>query len=732
MASRAWLPGAARPSSQRTTTPSSAPSIATARAPLRRCTPRLRSSSSSAAATSGSFWGSTWWRDTISVTWLPNEREHVDELHAGHARPDHDEVLRPGRGRIGVASGQHPLAVDVGPVGETGTAARAQQHRVGVELHARRRRCRPPRSGARPAARVPARCGRPGCRAAAAWPRSSLPLDGLDARAEGVRLDRRRRGGEAHLGVTARPRPGRRRWRSWPWTGCSPSRWAAPPITSCSMMVTSAPSRAAWVAAVLPGRPPPMITKRSAIGGGYRPAVRPRPALRSLMAVALQSAWSCPAPCSPGRPMPSPTASTGAASSPDLRWWPARSSRRPPTSCSAPPAPTPPSAAAWARGAPADRCAATATRSSAARSTAPTPALRARSRAAGGRPTGRASAAARPATTWTATSPAAACSCGGSGICSGGCNGTAVRLRQRSLRPPQGGLHRRSATATATTTSPASAPSSAGSSRCTPPWKIEPSCSSSAVAPTTTPAPTTAPACSRPRRSTRSPATGTATAARHRVPTTPNGRWTLRQTITAGTAAPGHLRPPGRRPPRRRRLERRRQDSIGIVRDGHVAPLRQPVGHRSDHELPVRRRPPTSPSSATGTATAPTASASSAAASWYLRDSSPARRRPRLPVRPPATPRRRRLERRRRRHASACSAGDLVPAELALRRRRRDHRRLRAAGRPPGGRRLVRPRRRQHRRLPAVRGQVVPASVPQQRPQHPGRVRAALAGRVRT
>ena len=44
-----------------------------ARAPLRRWTPRLRSSSSSAAATSGSFWGSTWWRETISVTWLPND-----------------------------------------------------------------------------------------------------------------------------------------------------------------------------------------------------------------------------------------------------------------------------------------------------------------------------------------------------------------------------------------------------------------------------------------------------------------------------------------------------------------------------------------------------------------------------------------------------------------------------------------------------------------------------------
>ena len=46
--------------------------------------------------------------------------------------------------------------------------------------------------------------------------------------------------------------------------GMQSHRWAAPPITSCSITVTSAPRRAAWVAAVLPAGPPPMITKRSA------------------------------------------------------------------------------------------------------------------------------------------------------------------------------------------------------------------------------------------------------------------------------------------------------------------------------------------------------------------------------------------------------------------------------------------------------------------------------------
>src|SRR5580765_8674678 len=48
-------------------------------------------------------------------------------------------------------------------------------------------------------------------------------------------------------------------------------------MTSRSTIVTSAPSRAAWVAAVLPAGPPPTITKRMAtdprLGGGAPPAV---------------------------------------------------------------------------------------------------------------------------------------------------------------------------------------------------------------------------------------------------------------------------------------------------------------------------------------------------------------------------------------------------------------------------------------------------------------------------
>src|SRR5438309_902095 len=47
--------------------------------------------------------------------------------------------------------------------------------------------------------------------------------------------------------------------------GMQSHRWAAPPTMSRSITVTSAPSRAACVAAELPAGPPPMMTKRTAI-----------------------------------------------------------------------------------------------------------------------------------------------------------------------------------------------------------------------------------------------------------------------------------------------------------------------------------------------------------------------------------------------------------------------------------------------------------------------------------
>src|SRR5205085_6820338 len=62
--------------------------------------------------------------------------------------------------------------------------------------------------------------------------------------------------------------------------GMQSHRWAAPPTTSRSTIVTSAPRRAACVAAVLPAGPPPMITKRMAMRPGYAAAPsQPSPVL---------------------------------------------------------------------------------------------------------------------------------------------------------------------------------------------------------------------------------------------------------------------------------------------------------------------------------------------------------------------------------------------------------------------------------------------------------------------
>ena len=188
-----------------------------------------------------------------------------------------------------------------------------------------------------------------------------------------------------------------------------------------------------------PAGPPPMITKRRAIVE----ATDRGPASTSASGASWPRAtvaWSWPAPCSPERPTPSPTGWTGEASSPDLPWWPARSSRPRPTSCSGPPAPTPPSAPARGRAAPADRCAATATRSSAARSTAPTPA---RGSLTGGwwKADGSSFCGGAARYYMDCHKPCGGCSCGGAGLCSGALQRHRLRLRPGPVRPPQGRLH---------------------------------------------------------------------------------------------------------------------------------------------------------------------------------------------------------------------------------------------------------------------------------------------------
>src|SRR5712692_7560619 len=89
--------------------PSSARSTPNARAPLRSVTPRLRNSSSRAAATSGSLFGSTCWRLTISVTSEPNDENMCtnstpvtpDPDPGAAAGADQDGVSRQGLGAVG-------------------------------------------------------------------------------------------------------------------------------------------------------------------------------------------------------------------------------------------------------------------------------------------------------------------------------------------------------------------------------------------------------------------------------------------------------------------------------------------------------------------------------------------------------------------------------------------------------------------------------------------------------
>ena len=113
----------------------------------------------------GPWSGSTCWRLTISVTLDAERREHVDELDAGDARADHDEVLGQHRRRVGVAGGEDALAVGLGPVGDAGPGAgrRPARRRPASSSIARRRSRRRTSCGPVEAGGARRSCARPGC-----------------------------------------------------------------------------------------------------------------------------------------------------------------------------------------------------------------------------------------------------------------------------------------------------------------------------------------------------------------------------------------------------------------------------------------------------------------------------------------------------------------------------------------------------------------------------------------
>ena len=240
-----------------------------ARAPLSSLTPRARNSSSSTAATSASFSGSTCWRDTTSDTFEPSAlnmwvnstpvtpepmTHRCSGISARRVRlaGGEDRARRrppPSRGRVAASRSR----------ATTKSASSCSMPVVGLGDHLVRAlaagRCRA-------ISRTPCDSSSVPHRRRAGGPRSTPP----------ARAARRRRGGPRPPRPIARARVSS---ESSPpvaiiaFDGMQSQRCAAPPMMSRSMSVTSAPSVAATVAAVLPPGPPPMITRRTGIGPGY-------------------------------------------------------------------------------------------------------------------------------------------------------------------------------------------------------------------------------------------------------------------------------------------------------------------------------------------------------------------------------------------------------------------------------------------------------------------------------
>ncbi len=212
----------------------------------------------------------------------PERAEHVRELHAGHTRSDHDEMVGDLGRRVRLAGRQDPFAVDRREVGDARPRPGRQQDRVGFELLGTVLGVG--RDGVRagePAA-YPARGERPATRAG-----SSLRCGASPPCPRSACAARRRRGSPRLRGPSSArgpARPSALPVATIALLGMQSQRCAAPPTMSRSIIVTSAPIDAATVAAVLPAGPPPMITNRTAMLPGYAPwAAYPDPSMQQLL-----------------------------------------------------------------------------------------------------------------------------------------------------------------------------------------------------------------------------------------------------------------------------------------------------------------------------------------------------------------------------------------------------------------------------------------------------------------
>ena len=458
-----------------------------------------------------------------------------------------------------------------------------------------------------------------------------------------------------------------------------------------------------------------MITKRSAIGRRL-PIAAAGPGHAAPRGGALQSAWSCPAASCPGRPMPSPTASTGAASSPARRWSAARSSRRPPTSSSGP------------RRAYAAVCSCQG-QSCACGSlccdgyTEFCCAIYGVNACPPGSLTGG---------WWKADGSSF---CGGAARyymdchkpCGGcGCGGGGHLQRRAATAPPcgcgRGRCDHRKAGCTSFRYGNCNNQHRLHRSDPVPGRHLHRPVADRAqlleqrrAHRQQHPSPQPALPPGGAARSTRWRATGTATA-RTGIGfyDNRNGRWTLRQTITAGTLPPVTYGRQAGDLPVVGDWNGDGADSIGIFRKGQWYLCDNRVGHGVHHAVTLRRaRPATSPSSATGTATAPTASASSARAAAGTSATASTRPGPSdaLPLRrSPATSPSSATGTATASTASASSAAASGTSNNAL-AGATDHDLAFGYGQPgdiPVVGDWIGLGRRQHRRLPAVRGRVVP------------------------
>src|ERR687891_1314525 len=276
MASSAWLPVATRPSLQWTATPPSpVRSMPSARAPFSSCTPRRSSSSSRAAATSGSLPGSTCCRLTIRLTLLPS-----DENMCTNSTPVTPDPITT---RCSGSSGGGYASRVVSTRSPSTSAQSGMRGRLPVETRmASASISLTPSSFSTAISCGPLSRPLPWIMRTP-WLRSSWTM--LDSRRSSIRwmrfLSRSRSsvasGPDSPMPPLRSTIPMASAVAIIALDGMQSRRCAEPPTMSRSISVTSAPRRAAVVAAVLPAGPPPMITKRRGTAPGYVSGPQPSP-----------------------------------------------------------------------------------------------------------------------------------------------------------------------------------------------------------------------------------------------------------------------------------------------------------------------------------------------------------------------------------------------------------------------------------------------------------------------